>query len=669
MTEVFGKYELVRRLGVGGMAEVFLARLHGAEGFIKHLVIKRILPAFNEDPEFVRMFVNEARLASRLQHANIVQIFDFDHVEGAYYIAMEWIDGLDLRRVLLAASQLGSTVPLTLAVQVGLETLKGLHYAHCLAEGGQPLGIVHRDVSPHNLLVSFSGEVKIADFGIAKVAAMASATRAGVVKGKLRYMAPEQLSGEGVDRRTDLFALGVVLWETLAGRRLYQADNEARLIELVRQADSVPSLGGIRADVPEELEQVICRLLAAKPEERFASAADALRELSPFGAAGDTLEVARLLQKLAPAESQRQQRGGTIAAPMYREAEADASTAGGGAEAPSVRAPATASTDDEHAPAHSLATAETAVDTDSGASDAPTAVDHGASTRTLVPGAASSDIHPPKPVESMVIADVSTVQQPVQAKAAAEVSKSPEGPFEDAPVATSSAVTSFGDTASVGSAERSIDVSDASVGQGTDLSGAAGTKPRYGRLKLLLAATVILIGGWVASVWLWRPLPNSSPSEASAVAASPVLGSDRALLSTDASSVAGLDTGTTPVADAGVQVADVGGEQDVLRQSPHQPPKALRRRLTRRTRKYRRHGRPRPRAAATPVTWGALTVTVWPWATVKVDGKLVGNTPVVGHRLSAGRHLVQIYNPQLKRTERREILIQGGKTTSLSRRW
>ena len=316
MSEQFGKYELIRRIGIGGMAEVYHARTYGAESFVKEVVIKRILPAFSEDPDFVTMFINEARIAAQLHHANVVQIFDFDAIEGIYYIAMEWIDGPDLRKVQFASRRRDRPIPISLVVHVGVEVLKGLHYAHTKTVSGVPLGLVHRDISPHNLLLSFAGGVKITDFGIAKVAALASATRTGIIKGKLAYMAPEQACGESIDCRTDLYALGVILWELFAGRRLYsEAGSESELIAAVREGRAA-DLDSLRPDLPEGLGSVVMQLKAPDPSDRFSTAAEALNSLGRFVQPGDGLSVSAYLKELLPAEAERDQRGRTkIATP------------------------------------------------------------------------------------------------------------------------------------------------------------------------------------------------------------------------------------------------------------------------------------------------------------------------------------------------------------------
>jgi hypothetical protein len=314
MGEVFGRYELLRRIGVGGMAEVFQARTFGPQGFVKDVVIKRILGTFSEDPEFVRMFINEARLAAKLQHANIVQIFDFNQVDGVYYIAMEWVDGTDLRRVVNKSRSRSMPVPIRMGVHVGVETLKGLHYASTRTEDGRPLSLVHRDISPHNLLVSRSGEVKITDFGIAKVAALASSTRSGMLKGKLAYMSPEQAGNQPLDARSDIYSLGVVLWELLTGRRLFEGESEAELFAQVKQAE-IPSPRALRPELPEGVERAVLRMLAVRPDDRFGSAAEALEQLSCHAEVGDALTVGAYLRELMPDELAQEGRGETTVLP------------------------------------------------------------------------------------------------------------------------------------------------------------------------------------------------------------------------------------------------------------------------------------------------------------------------------------------------------------------
>jgi serine/threonine protein kinase len=330
MGERFGKYELLQRIAVGGMAEVYVARTYGAEGFVKELVIKRILPQYNEDPDFVTMFINEARLAAKLQHANIVQIYDFNHVDDVYYIAMEYVDGSDLRKIQGVAKRRKIAIPASLAVHVGVEALKGLHYAHTRSDRGRPLELVHRDISPHNLLFSFSGELKVADFGIAKVAALASATRTGMVKGKLTYMAPEQVRGDPIDARCDLYSLGIILWELLSGQRLYgDVGSEGELVVAARRGVVTP-LAEVAPDVDPQLASVVSRLLEPSPDDRYGSAAEALADLSRFHGATHAIEVSEFLQQLLPASAEAGRRGETeiqqVVSPEVKSAPADAAT-------------------------------------------------------------------------------------------------------------------------------------------------------------------------------------------------------------------------------------------------------------------------------------------------------------------------------------------------------
>ena len=278
-----GKYVLDERIAVGGMAEVWAARAEGLRGFVKPVALKFILESFSGDPELERLFVNEARIAARLQHANLVTVFDFDKVDageerglaGRYYIAMERVEGQDLRRLAEAARRAGYVFPVGVALYVAGEMLKALRYVHERREAGVALGLVHRDVSPHNVLVGYAGEVKLSDFGIAKAREhSARNTKPGSLRGKIAYASPEQLAGEAVDHRTDQFAAGVTIWELLAGRKLFDGANDLEIIGKVARCE-IPPLGA-RGDVPPNVEAVVRRMLAADPAARFATTAEAL---------------------------------------------------------------------------------------------------------------------------------------------------------------------------------------------------------------------------------------------------------------------------------------------------------------------------------------------------------------------------------------------------------
>ncbi|MBI5528857.1 MAG: protein kinase [Deltaproteobacteria bacterium] len=281
MGRTLGKYELGAQIACGGMAEIFHATLRGAGGFAKEVCVKLIQPQYSADPEFRRMFENEALIAGRLQNANVVQVLDYDRDGDLCYIAMEYVFGKDLRAVMTRAAERGERLPLALAARVALDAARGLSAAHRLTgPDGAPTPVVHRDVSPHNILVSFAGEVKITDFGIARLRAAASFTREGALKGKVNYMSPEQAAGAALDVRSDVFSLGIVLWEMLAGARLFDADSEVTVLEKVRHSP-IPKPSELSRYVPPDLDTLVMQALERDPAGRFSDAgamADALQK-------------------------------------------------------------------------------------------------------------------------------------------------------------------------------------------------------------------------------------------------------------------------------------------------------------------------------------------------------------------------------------------------------
>ncbi len=304
----FGKYLLVHRLGSGGMAELFLAKQTGLKGFEKVLAIKKILPHLTQDSEFVSMFANEGKLAALLTHQHIVQIFDLGHVDGAYYLAMEYVMGKDLRAVVSRARERGGRLPIDQAVSIVSHVASGLDYAHRKKDlNGRDLNIVHRDVSPQNVLVSYEGEVKLVDFGIAKAAGIGQETKTGILKGKLAYMSPEQAMGRTIDRRSDVFALGIVLYELLTGRRLFKGDSDLSTLEQVRTANVEPPKR-IDADIPDALEAAVMTALAREPDGRYQTAADFQAALEAIiaerGRGSSNLHLAHFMTALF-AEDQR----------------------------------------------------------------------------------------------------------------------------------------------------------------------------------------------------------------------------------------------------------------------------------------------------------------------------------------------------------------------------
>ncbi|HZI11878.1 MAG TPA: serine/threonine-protein kinase, partial [Myxococcus sp.] len=272
--ETYGKYQLLKRLATGGMAQIYLARSQAAETAGRLLVVKRILPHLTENEDFVKMFIDEARIAARLNHANVVQIFDLGAEGDSFFIAMEYIHGEDLRRLWRHSELRGQPVPVPLICRILIEACAGLDYAHKRTDptSGRPLGIVHRDVSPQNILVTFEGGVKVVDFGIAKAADQATITRSGVLKGKYSYMSPEQSNGQRVDCRSDIFALGVVLYELLTGSRLFKRANDIQTLSAVSECRVIPP-SHVTTRVPADLDTIVLKALAKDPAERYQEAA------------------------------------------------------------------------------------------------------------------------------------------------------------------------------------------------------------------------------------------------------------------------------------------------------------------------------------------------------------------------------------------------------------
>lgn len=275
-------YRVTDRLEAGGMAEVFRGEATSVAGFKKQVAIKRVLSHLASNEKFIRMFLDEARLSARLTHTNIVQVFDIGHVENTYFIVMEFIDGVNLKHLIEHLRTKKQTVPMNVAVHLATKVCEGLFYAHELTDSeGRPLHIVHRDISPPNVLLSKRGEVKITDFGLAKAASAVEKTEPGVVKGKFSYLAPETAMGQDADAQADIFAVGIMLWEMLAGRKLFQGDSDYATVKLVQQA-VVPSIRTINSAVPEELERILNIALAKDKKQRYQTAQAMGEDLSSF---------------------------------------------------------------------------------------------------------------------------------------------------------------------------------------------------------------------------------------------------------------------------------------------------------------------------------------------------------------------------------------------------
>jgi serine/threonine-protein kinase len=293
------RYRITERVAAGGMAEVFRGVAESMRGFKKNIAIKRILPSLTKNKKFVAMFLDEARLSLALQHANIVQVFDIGHTEDTYFIVMEYVDGVDLKSLLEWRRRINRRVPIAHSLYMALEICKGLAYAHEVhnPETGGLMGIVHRDISPPNVLISKQGEVKVVDFGLAKATSQVEITDPGVVKGKMSYLSPEAARGEEVDHRADIFAVGILLYELLTGKRLFYGETDYQTVELVRNA-KIPPIKPQNPQVEPELEDIVRKALAKRKEDRYQNATDIQDALAQYAYSRGLKVIARDIAEL-----------------------------------------------------------------------------------------------------------------------------------------------------------------------------------------------------------------------------------------------------------------------------------------------------------------------------------------------------------------------------------
>ncbi|MBM4391837.1 MAG: serine/threonine protein kinase [Deltaproteobacteria bacterium] len=280
--EAYGKYYLIDKIAVGGMAEIFKAKTFGHGGFENTFVVKRILQHMSDNEQFVQMFLDEAKVTAQLQHANVVRVWEYGKIGTNYFLSMDFVDGKDSKMILRKLFERRKMIPREFAVYIAMETAKGLDYAHKrTTNAGAPLDIVHRDVSPSNILVSYTGEVKVADFGIVQASGVLETTTKGTLKGKIEYMSPEQALGEVLDRRSDVFALGIVMWEMLTGRRAFKTDNEIKTLERVRNVEIEPACL-VNNQVPTRLSEIVMRCLEKDPADRYQDARELHADLLNF---------------------------------------------------------------------------------------------------------------------------------------------------------------------------------------------------------------------------------------------------------------------------------------------------------------------------------------------------------------------------------------------------
>ncbi|MGM0595416.1 MAG: serine/threonine protein kinase [Myxococcota bacterium] len=296
------RINIIKKLDAGGMAEVYIGKLIGAQGISRRVAVKKILPQLNKNKKFVSMFLDEARLAMNLSHANLVQTFDVTRIKDSYCIVMEFIEGSSLKAVMNFMKKKNKTLPIGTAIYIVMEAAKGLGYAHNAKDAnGQPLKLIHRDVSPPNILISKEGEIKVADFGLAKAALQVETTEPGIIKGKFSYLSPEIIMGIEIDKRADIFSLGIVLFELLTGRRLFYGENDLETVKLVEKAH-IPRVTALNPEVPPALERALFRALKRDRNKRYQETAEFIDDLNSvlftYGLKVNSRDVAQIIKEV-----------------------------------------------------------------------------------------------------------------------------------------------------------------------------------------------------------------------------------------------------------------------------------------------------------------------------------------------------------------------------------
>jgi serine/threonine-protein kinase len=333
MSQQQQRYRVIEKLASGGMAEVFRAESAGLEGFKKKVAIKRVLGHLSKKQKFISMFLDEARLSAHLSHSNVVQVFDIGMGDNTYFIVMEFVDGADLKAIAETCRKQKREFPFEEAVYIAQKVCEGLSYAHELTDqDGRPFGIVHRDMSPPNVMITKFGEVKIADFGLAKANNQLEKSEPGIIKGKFSYLSPEAATGQEVDARTDIFAVGIILWELLAGRKLFQGESDYQTVQQVIQA-KVPLLHSVNNRIPTELDQLLKHALARDPAERYLTAREFARDLTEFlfkhGRAVGPFDIADLVSETQQAKYRERPAGPSIIDKLIEEALFEFTSLGG----------------------------------------------------------------------------------------------------------------------------------------------------------------------------------------------------------------------------------------------------------------------------------------------------------------------------------------------------
>jgi len=613
----FGKYRLRGRVAAGGMGEVYKAVAQGFDGVEKVVAIKLIRTSLASEPDLVKMFVEEAKLAFVLNHANLVQSFDVGTIDGQYFIAMEFIEGRTLSRLLRACrSSLGQLLPQRHAVYIAAEACKGLHYAHRVKDAqGRPLGIVHRDVSPSNILVSLDGEVKVSDFGIAWSTMKSHKSELGAIKGKVPYMPPEQVRGGALDGRADVYALGAVLYEAVCGRPPFVGPAGALIPLVVEGKYARPR--DVSPDVPEDLEAIILRAMAQRPEDRFESAAamrDELEELALRRAwrlsSSDLAAFAEALD----------------AAPVEQTPEAEAFDVVLGEELCKV----------EHADGElSVFTSALAAAKDAGVETHETTPDV---PERMVPAPEAARSSSPEPVRASVPGSMPRPSIPPPTRASVP------------PPAATRVSAAASSTAADEVTSASVDISDLSPPR------------RRGRLAAMYAVALVIVAvgaglaarsGAPGAETVGAPAPDLPPRPISLPTPAPTPAP--VATSTDgggAGTIAPLPAGGPPAGEVVSAVLPVGVAPPGIDPGPEPgqvPGPAL----------------PPAEPPAVPLAGGEETMAVLaintePWTKVEIDGASAGTTPVLGRRVRPGRHTLRLTNPGRNITRTLAVTLRAG---------
>ena len=612
----FGNFTLGKRLARGGMAEVFLAHQRGPEGFERRVAVKRILPHLAETHDFVRMFLDEARLAARLSHPNVVHIYELGQVDGDYFIAMEFVDGIHAGQLI---GRTDDPLPPVLVARLGADAAGALAYAHRLEDvDGRPLQLVHRDVSPHNIMVSFDGVVKLVDFGIAKAALKADETRPGIVKGKYAYMSPEQTVGRPLDGRSDVFSLGVCLWEILAGKTIVDRGDVVEAMKVIRDGRYLP-IEKVAPRTPPALAQALGWALAHKRDDR-ATAAQLQVALEEFikgspqiATAGQLAEwirprFPRVATGAPPADDDAgagsRQRGDATGRPGRRTAPPPAGTSAVRAvpgrastvpvpvtDAPAALRPGTAVVSITEAPAVAEITVRTAADRPLPSLAAERAPPPPPAERPSLPTAAERPLPPPLPA---------AVRPRAPTHLDAEIDAIAEGP--DAPTRRHQASTIM---------------------------------PVPPRSRLPIAVAIALALG--VAIGLAVMIAGGGGERPVAIDAAPGPGDDAAPL------VVALPDEPADAGPVDAGPVDAAPALDARAAAPPRPP---------------------PRPDRRPVPDGFLTVRTNPYSIVTLGNRQLGETPFAGVPLPAGTHVLTFTNPE-RGSVKRTVLIRPGQTTKL----